>query len=478
MPKGRRSGNMHADGPGGIAGGIDLGGAGMGGYAPGGSGVEPQAMPIESPPVVVEQYSRTRHETEPLIIQFTGVAGGSGGGRVRSASGHEYETTPESCTCPDFRVRQHECRHIRALRQAMGLPPLQPGWRPGDNTVPQEVVPPEVIQTQHTQDEDMRDRLARFAELDNNHVFLSDDETAFNELVDLARTPAAYETENVLDGPDGNTFGIEIEYVGGDRSAIARELYQLGLARDSNSDSWHRAARSGYTSWSVETDGTVDGEVVSPILRDTPETWEQIRQVCEVIKRHGGRINQQCGGHVHIGKEPLDANVNRKNRLSRLIGGNEDVMYRVAAAGELNGRFRGYHYAAPIGSRVSDSRPRTDDAAEQRVGRRGGGYPGVAMRDNTVEFRYFNGSLTPEQIQANIKLAYHAVAAAATTNRRTRRGQFIPEQANAEFLGNHLRSGSNDLTSVKRMADAIFTKTKDKVSFLRSFLNSQWQSQS
>ena len=470
MPKGRRS-NMHADGPG-------AGGGGGGGYDPGGSGVEPQVIPTVTPPIVVESYSRTRHQVEPMTISFGGGVGGGvgGGGRVISSSGQEYNTTPESCTCPDFIYHHHECRHIRALRQAMGLPPLEAGWRPGDNTAPQPTVEPVIVQSQHNNDEVVRDRLAQVAEMDQNLAFVSQDDQTWSDLLQMAAEPPVYETENVLDGPESNTFGVELEFAGGDRVAIGRALYQAGLTQYPDQQGYHSGARAVSLKWRYERDGSVDGEIISPILRDTPEAWAQIQQVCEIARANGARVDQRCGAHVHIGKAPLDENRNRKDRLHRLVGGNEDVMYRVAAAGESEGRFRGYRYAQPIGGRIRESRSPNDAAAERRIGTRDGGYPAMAMRENTVEFRYFNGTLTPEQIQANVVLAYQAVATAATTNRRTARGRYIPEANDVSLLGQHTSNGSTeDMGSVKRFVDSVFTKTKDRVAFMRSFVNSMWQ---
>lgn len=480
MPKGRYSSNGmsaghssggHADGPGGGGGGFGDGG----GFAPGGQGVEPHAISQEPRQVVVEQYSRTRHQVEPLTITFRS-AGVGGGGRVMSSAGHEYETTPESCTCPDFRVRHHECRHIRAMRNAMGLPPLDEGWRPGDNTAAQ--VPPVDLSVQrHEQDEEMRNRLTHLAEMDAESRFASDDENIWREYLTAAQESPVYETENVLDGPDGNTFGVEIEFVGGDLAAIGRELHAAGLTRNPSQEGYHSGVRSDNTThWRFERDGSVDGEIVSPPLRDTPETWAQIQKVCEVAKRHGARVDSRCGAHVHVGKTPLDQNRTRKHRLLKLVAGNEDIFFRMAAAGEMGGQFRGFHYVDPIANNWRATRARTDEEAERRIGIRGqtSSYPAINMRNETVEFRYFNGTLTPEQIQANIKLAYNTVSAAAITQRSNSRSRFIPSAPMA--VGNHASGSRDDISSVKGFLDAVFTKSKDKVSALRAFVGSQWVS--
>lgn len=457
MPKGRHS-NMHADGPG--AGG----GGGGGDYVPGGDGVEPQAIAVEPRTVTVEMFSRTRQQNEPLSITFTAGGGGGGSARVSSASGHEYETTVDSCTCPDFRIRHHECRHIRALRLAMGMGPLESDFRPISNT-PETTVPPEIVNRAHQLDEEAAARLARFAELGDER-FASEDEDYYQAVLHEAQQPPVYERENVLDGPEGNTFGVELEFVGGNRTAIAQDLYHAGLTRVPNQTGYH----SGVSDkWRFERDGSVDGEVISPVLRDTPETWDQINQVCEIVRRHGGRVDARCGGHVHIGKSPLDENRFRKDRLLKIVAGNEDIYYRLAGSGEMNGQFRGDHYVRPVAGQFPTSIPRDDETAERRIG--SDHYQAINMRPATVEFRYPNGSLTPEQIQANIKLAYHTVSAAATVRRETPRGQLIPTGA----MPRGANRRQEDPNHIRRMIDLIFTKTKDKVSVLRQFTGSRWQ---
>jgi len=231
-------------------------------------------------------------------------------------------------------------------------------------------------------------------------VSLADD-AAFQELYRQARQGnLPYEYENVLNGSN-NTFGVEIEFSGGDRAAIARELYERGLIPEPRQVSYHANRQPGM--WSFETDASVrdGGELVSPVFRDTPETWRQIEEVCEVVRRHGGRATASCGGHVHIGSGPLDHEREHWQRLVRLCRENEDLIYRIAAGGESRGRHRGTHYTVPL-TRIS-----TMDL--QRTGH----YGAVNARQYTVEFRYFNGTLDPRQIQTNIRLAHGLMNAAA-----------------------------------------------------------------
>ncbi|MFD0474790.1 hypothetical protein ACFQ0B_45995 [Nonomuraea thailandensis] len=57
----------------------------------------------------------------------------------------------------------------------------------------------------------------------------------------------------------------------------------------STKDAGYRSgAHGGRGLWRLEKDSTVMGELVSPILYDEPETWENIRLACEIIRAHGG----------------------------------------------------------------------------------------------------------------------------------------------------------------------------------------------
>ena len=99
------------------------------------------------------------------------------------------------------------------------------------------------------------------------------------QLMELAGTDAGrqYQMENVIGDPN-QTFGIEIEFDGGNPTEIARAMYEAGLASSPRQEGYHSSHRRPGM-WSVETDATVNGEVVSPVLRDTPETWAQLQRV-------------------------------------------------------------------------------------------------------------------------------------------------------------------------------------------------------
>jgi len=116
------------------------------------------------------------------------------------------------------------------------------------------------------------------------------------------------------------TFGVEIEFQGTSRRAVAEELARV-FGRHIHLYPYHAHDYNrtgcvlcgvdsvGYADWKVETDGSVShdthtpsgqgGEVVSPVL--TINRISEIDTVVKAIKAVGGKATVKCGLHVHIG---------------------------------------------------------------------------------------------------------------------------------------------------------------------------------
>ena len=188
--------------------------------------------------------------------------------------------------------------------------------------------------------QDIRDEIQRNQEgpSTDDGFFYSDNLDTFDTTYENINDDLInYEYENVLNG-NTSTFGVELEFVGGNADAIASELYDLGITAAPYRLGYH-ARVSDNSKWKLERDGSVSsgsqgGELVSPILKDTPETWRQIEAICEVAKRHGARINQSCGGHVHIGMNKLDTARQRWRRFFKIVENYEECLYK-AAGGDL-----------------------------------------------------------------------------------------------------------------------------------------------
>ncbi len=304
-------------------------------------------------------------------------------------------------------------------------------------------------------------------------------EALHRQLKRLAMTAnaASYERENVIGDPN-QTFGVEIEFDGADPNAVARALHESGLASSPRQEAYHSSSRTPGK-WTVEHDATVTGEVVSPVLHDTPETWAQLERVCQILQAHGARATGRTGGHVHVGVDSagMDHDVNKFRRVARVCAWAEDLIYRLAAATGQRGRSHrgstnGYRWCGPMGAgRFEEVQGLSDLASSVGSSHSVGlNFGNILDRNRTIEYRYFDSSLDPARLQANIKLACWVTKRAAELPDSS-----IPQERIA--LGSHRspRDPDDGDRLLRRFADLIFVRPKDKLKLYWLYQRSAWQ---
>lgn len=516
MPKTRRSNTIASSGGrsrSSSSGGFSGSGGGTGGFGGGaggnsdyGSRLEEREMADrmenrlgEARTVTVNVESRTRGGIEPVDVTFEPE--NHGHARVASESGEVYDVDYENgtCTCRHFVHRQARCRHIEAADIARGR--LEDGLVQTNAGVGQAgLSPQESLSFRANQDidEEERRRALSGEEVDDNYFYTDHPEEFESNLSRLADEPLPYDYVNALNGSQA-TFGIELEFVGGNADAIARELYQLGICAYDRRMPYHSAGVPGK--WRLERDGSVSdgphgGEIISPVLQDTPETWKTIEKICEVAKRHGAKVNSKTGAHVHVGMDPLDTARQRWRRFFKAIAGNEESLYRIAG-GELGQYRRNYYdYAQPFANnarrgvteRMRIETPQDVNRMAENISRRNSysshddRYQGINLtniynpsKPNTVEFRYFNGSLDPAQIQANIKVAVGIMHTAEKARTQDAEGFTVTD--NQKRRGKMLNDTTDGRTNKNMMKfiDTFFTRKKDKDHILGVLAKNTWR---
>ena len=111
--------------------------------------------------------------------------------------------------------------------------------------------------------------------------------------------------------PEDLTFGLELEHgssPGYDIDALAGALYESGYGRNTLAWEHHSSGGAAYyfheRGWVTEFEGTLPsggGEVVSPVMRDSIETWQAVDAVLTLIKNAGGTDDtSEAGGHIHF----------------------------------------------------------------------------------------------------------------------------------------------------------------------------------
>ena len=259
----------------------------------------------------------------------------------------------------------------------------------------------------------------------NNNKFYEDYRAALARKA-AGEEPLPFRTENVTDGicapvEGARRFGVEIEFDiqqgVNQRQAlekIGRELQEAGLTSSSYQRGYHSAAASGWSEWSFENDCTVAGEIVSPIMSDTPEHWEQLRKVCEIVNRNGGVASTRAGSHVHISTGSYGLSTAKHAELVRQTNQNEDVLYRMAS-NPSRGRHRGTQWCAPnANDNHGDISPELMEGHNvlgnvrgnnHNAGMNFGGASSSQYARNHVEFRMWDGSIDPAVIQQQVVMS-------------------------------------------------------------------------
>ena len=238
--------------------------------------------------------------------------------------------------------------------------------------------------------------------------------------------PVPYIKENAFGGigqRGGRGFGTELEFDFPDsmsqtqrtnaRRGIGAALYAAGLT-SSQGQTYHGSQRSGYATehargWAFENDISVNGgEIISPIMYDEPETWENLEKVCNIIKEHGGIATTSAGSHVHVGAGDYNHTVSNHNHLLQAYAENEDLLFRLSSSPET-GTHRGKSYCTP--NRVSSSpyssltRVRSDHANSHFTAINFENVKGESK--DHIEFRTFDATLNPAVIQAQIGMSLY-----------------------------------------------------------------------
>lgn len=291
-------------------------------------------------------------------------------------------------------------------------------------------------------------------------------------------------TNGIAERGGGRGFGIEIEYsVDPDSSieeiadAIGDELYRRGILAQSYMAEYH-CSSDGLSSeelarfWRFERDQTVSGEIISPILYDTPQTWKMLEVVCDVIRKHGGYASIDTGNHVHVGVGDFGRDVTAYRNLLGMLKKHEDTIYRLAQNPHAESH-RGFDYCSPLWE-ANEYETVEGYASNFDVHHNGINLAGITgERSSHVEFRMWDGSLDPGVIQAQIKTSLMLTEMAIISEFD---GQEEPLGSHAsENMGTDNDGTEEDTANFRRLLDSMWARTADKEQLAALFATTRWQ---
>ena len=275
-----------------------------------------------------------------------------------------------------------------------------------------------------------------------------------------------YDYHCVLNGSP-LTFGIEVEFIG-NLKEVARTFHAAGLAI-SPEIQVHNAVRG----WNVKEDTSVPdgGEVVSPVLRDQPVHWQQVRRALAILQQLGCTVDNTCGMHVHLGAFRLENRSDRFRRLWQINAALEDILYRLAAP-DGNRVHRGVDWTQPLSKKGYVKLGTVADFQSQATHVDALNFEHVGTARNTVEFRYPNSTLNHIVVQVLICL-FAGIMEAACDDTLT------PDNLpSATPYGTHVDGNVVDLhdSTVRRMADLLFPRnSRSKLRLLWLYRRTRWQ---
>jgi len=302
------------------------------------------------------------------------------------------------------------------------------------------------------------------------------------DLVDLLRLLNGYylEYRNRLSFNNKVSIGCEIEY----ENPLKEELAPV---KDDEVE-----IRPG---WLLVEDGTLDngGEIVSPIFYNNSSSWKDLKETCELLDGNV-TINDNCGGHVHIGAHFMGDNPRTWNNFLRLWSSYENVIYRFAFGEFLNARSNLYRYATPIANEIDtyfskiqkqygryvnfdNIMPFKEYEFQKSLSTRK--YHGINLchvldynqleKNNTIEFRAANGTISHIIWQNLINLYINLMRYSKSDNfdldtvLRRKNDKVIKYLKPYDFTNLYIDQAIE-------LADLIFNKNIDKIYFLRQYL--------
>lgn len=267
------------------------------------------------------------------------------------------------------------------------------------------------------------------------------------------------------------TFGLELEFEHAMKSRIEASIND----------------KFGKYVWLIKNDMSLlrGAEINSPILRDNIDTWQNLKQVCDIVSENA-IVGKHSGGHIHIGTQVLGTKPESWLNFIKLWSIYENIIYRFSYGDMLVARPSMLQYAKPVAVDfwkdylrlsqfrllfIEDVLKKVKCCRTQAVNFRHARPTSQVTRDNTIEFRCPNGTLNPIIWQNNVNLFVNILQYSSSSSfdddilqRR--------KQINADKYVDLDLYGEIYLQQALELADMLFNNNLDKVYFLRQYLKS------
>lgn len=285
------------------------------------------------------------------------------------------------------------------------------------------------------------------------------------------------ETENCLleyrdklNLPNDVTFGVELEY-----ESVPRTITDKFIKKN-------------LMEWNSKSDGSLNsgGEITSPIMKDNPKYWQELKKVCEFLSKKRADTFHNAGGHVHIGACVLREDVEAWKIFLKLYTTYESIIFRFIYGDKISGRKNIFKYAPPIADSLKRLLPRINKAeslfdiylnlptrekyAALNFCNVDFTIPENKNKKNTLEFRSPNATTNAIIWQNNINAFTKMLV---SSRDKVIDEEFLDYKLSHEYLayfGNKYIYNEINLKNVLEFVDLVFDNNLDKIYFLRQYL--------
>lgn len=230
--------------------------------------------------------------------------------------------------------------------------------------------------------------------------------------------------------------------------------------------------------WNSDYDTTLEygGEIQSPILTGSPANWDELNKICLFLEEHHAVMNENAGGHIHIGSHLLTGNIEYWRIFVKMYMIYEKDLLKFLF-GEMNeGRKSFYQYAPPVANILYhelDSlnqctcfedlyyqvfpKDRNEAINFENVSI----IDGIKRLRNTIEFRSPNASSKAIIWQNNVNTLVKFLLSVTK------------EEIDGEYLDYLLKEEPSTIPSLEdtlQFIDMIFDNNQDKIYFLKQYL--------
>lgn len=291
---------------------------------------------------------------------------------------------------------------------------------------------------------------------------------------------------NILNNP----FGIEIEFSGAYFNMISEKILEL-FGYPSIEAVWNKKENRlefDYQKWSLVNDATVQvyskinrnqkmgGEIKSPIMTNSKKCWEELRQICNMLKQAENiEINGNCSIHIHTDKH-IYTNIKEYINLLKLWMIYEDIIYKFSYGETNSPRTLLTRFAKPISYYIYENLEKLNSIETEyellqflNFERKNGINLRNIINDTikqTIEIRTYNGTINEKIIQNEILFNQNLIEYAKIENFDQEYIDYKIKNYEPIFLNSSIIEHKE---KAEELAHMIFKKELDILYFLKQY---------